>query len=601
MRSTSTGHTTRLPTVPADSEDMVWCDVKILSTGEQIGVMFTVASCCISLVAVLSVFARVVYKAILSRRRNGRRNHVLLTHLDIYLMSLLLSDALQAVGGIAGLQWIHDGAAITVHTFSVIVLGWTPPHNPKIPIAVVAVCWAYRVVLLAVAKATESREASLFGPTPYWCWFSERYKYARIPMTYLWFWISTVLSIFLYVPVYLRVRGNLHVEGRYTWRLTPRRDDIPLRIDSRFNPVQQSRKMLLYPIVYTVLIVPMSVLRWIVNFRPGKHVAAPLYFLVVSIFYLGNARQAEARRVRAGILEEKDPAEGLTPLAAAAVSGWPEVVNLLLRQGAKADALSRAGETPLLLVARDGAKNRARFVQLLLTKMPPRSVDATSPGNKTTPLMHAVLKKDVETVRQLRKAGASLSVRNDADLTAEGMAKASGDMAVVRALNPDVEPAGLAKLASVVLSFLLFVVAWVNKTANGIVRRLYGLNPEFSENINDEVNDGETPNNDQFVENIGEFVSANPVLERFFKGKPDYIRELAKKATELQNDTTTPLGSPKLLPKTVQVTLHQQVVYCGEDLVLAGQAARTNVPADDSSSMRRESLLSHFGIIPFEL
>ncbi|EJD41550.1 hypothetical protein AURDEDRAFT_186506 [Auricularia subglabra TFB-10046 SS5] len=145
-----------------------------------------------------------------------------------------------------------------------------------------------QVLLLGAAKATESPGASLFGPTPYWCWFAERYQYGRIPGSFLWYWLSMGSSILLYIPVYLRIRGNLYVEGWHTWRVTLRGAQLPQRVDGRFNPVQQSRKMLLYPIVYTVLIVPFSVLRWIVNFTRVKHVAAPLYFLFISIFYLGG-------------------------------------------------------------------------------------------------------------------------------------------------------------------------------------------------------------------------------------------------------------------------------------------------------------------------
>jgi hypothetical protein len=79
------------------------------------------------------------------------------------------------------------------------------------------------------------------------------------------------------------------------------------------------------------------------------------------------------------------------------------------------------------------------------------------------------------------------------------------------------------------------------------------------------VNDGETPNKVQFIENVDNFVKDSP-LERFFKGKPNYIQDLAKKATELKNDPTTPLGQPDLLPKVIKVTLHQQVIYCGMSL-----------------------------------
>ncbi|KZV92410.1 hypothetical protein EXIGLDRAFT_75908 [Exidia glandulosa HHB12029] len=288
----------------------------------------------------------------------------------------------------------------------------------------------------------------------------------------------------------------------------------------------------------------------------------------------------------ASILEEKDPAQGLTPLAAAAVAGYADVVDLLLKRGAKADALSRDGETPLLLTARDGARNRARIVQLLLAKTPAGSVDATSARDKNnTPLMYAVLKKDLETVRQLCKAGASLTATNDDGLTAKDMA--GGDRDVVRAFNSD--PGTLAKLSSVVVSFLQYVVAWVNKTANGVVRRLYGLNPELNENTDEVVNDGETPNKDQFLENVDNFVSENPVLERFFKGNPNYIRELAKKATELENDKSTVLGCPDLLPKTIKVTLHQQVVYCGARIGrFFVESCELTSLADDSSSMKRD-------------
>jgi hypothetical protein len=69
----------------------------------------------------------------------------------------------------------------------------------------------------------------------------------------------------------------------------------------------------------------------------------------------------------------------------------------------------------------------------------------------------------------------------------------------------------------------------------------------------------------QFLENVNNFVKDSP-LGRFFKGKPNYIQDLAKKATELQNDPTTVLGQPDLLPKVIKVTLHQQVIYCGMSL-----------------------------------
>ncbi|KAJ7031716.1 hypothetical protein C8F04DRAFT_1397042 [Mycena alexandri] len=273
------------------------------------------------------------------------------------------------------------------------------------------------------------------------------------------------------------------------------------------------------------------------------------------------------------ILDEHDPTTGCAPLATAALAGLADEVEQLLKKGAKADALSRDGETALLLTTRQRAvRNRPRIVELLLSKTPAGSVDATTAADgNNTPLMYAVLREDVESIRLLVKAGASLTATNDGGLTAEKMAAKLSDKAVARALDPEREQTALVTRAAVVSSVLLYIVAWVNKTANGVMRRSFGLNPELSENIDEVVNAGETPNKVQFVENVDNFVKEHPVLERFFKSNPNYIQELAKKVTELENDPRTPLGQPNLLHKMIKVSLHQQVIYC-----------------DDSSSMKRD-------------
>lgn len=84
------------------------------------------------------------------------------------------------------------------------------------------------------------------------------------------------------------------------------------------------------------------------------------------------------------------------------------------------------------------------------------------------------------------------------------------------------------------------------------------------------MNGSEQPTNAKFVENVDKIVKDSP-LERFFKDKRNYIQDLARKATELEKDSTTSLGCKDVLPKTINVSLHQQVIYC-----------------DDSSSMKRD-------------
>lgn len=185
------------------------------------------------------------------------------------------------------------------------------------------------------------------------------------------------------------------------------------------------------------------------------------------------------------MLDEQDPGSGRTLLAIAVVGGFVEEVEQLLTEGAKADGLSRNGETPLLLAAWQTTNERPRIIQLLLAKTPSRSVDTTCrDAENKTPLMYAIENKDIDSIRILRRAGASLTIKNDGGFNAKEMAEDKNDKAVLRALYPDKEQLDLARLAAVVVSFLLYIVAWVNAALNGVVRRASGLNPELDQRTN---------------------------------------------------------------------------------------------------------------------
>ena len=71
---------------------------------------------------------------------------------------------------------------------------------------------------------------------------------------------------------------------------------------------------------------------------------------------------------------------------------------------------------------------------------------------------------------------------------------------------------------------------------------------------------------DAFIEQISNYVKDTPSLDFFFGDNKNskFIRELAEKAMRLANDPDTDLGRPEVLPKTIKITMHQQVILCGE-------------------------------------
>lgn len=180
-------------------------------------------------------------------------------------------------------------------------------------------------------------------------------------------------------------------------------------------------------------------------------------------------------RDKPDILSEFDPATGWTPLATAVVGGFPDSVKDLIKKGADAGGLSRDGETPLLLAAWKTEKERPLIIHILL-KHAPQLVNATcrAAGNKT-PLMFAVEKQDLFSIRELRKLGASLDIKSDDGFTAEEMAKALPNRRVLLALGGEMTV--LATLASIILNFILYVLAYADMFFRGAIRHASKWNP----------------------------------------------------------------------------------------------------------------------------
>ncbi len=298
-----------------------------------------------------------------------------------------------------------------------------------------------------------------------------------------------------------------------------------------------------------------------------------------------GARLNNWLRYNTSALNSQDPSTGWTLLATAVVSGFPNQVERLLERGAKANLRCKNGETPLLLAAWKTPIERPLIVQMLLSYIPKESIDDTCDlAENNTPLMFAIEKLDVDSVRLLAKAGARLHVKNDDGFDAVEVAKNTGKHSVRNALDPEKEQSYLARLASNVITFGRHVVSWVDNKFNGFMGKVFGFKGErhksaekvpnylWTSNILLTMNfkklkamkpGPEEPTPQEFVKHVDTYVKDTPALEAFFKDNKQFIQNIAKKTVDLANDPTTDLGSPEVLPKTIKVTMHQQVIYCG--------------------------------------
>lgn len=58
-----------------------------------------------------------------------------------------------------------------------------------------------------------------------------------------------------------------------------------------------------------------------------------------------------------------------------------------------------------------------------------------------------------------------------------------------------------------------------------------------------------------YIEDVG--------LDKFFGKNNQFLETVAANAVALKDDPTTSLGDPENLPKVLQVSMYQSVLYCG--------------------------------------
>ncbi|TFK53878.1 hypothetical protein OE88DRAFT_1625314 [Heliocybe sulcata] len=252
---------------------------------ERNGVAVLIAASLISCIAVTGLLVAIALSAYNTRGATSQHLFVR-THVATYFVSLLLSDLLQVTGSLMNARWVHNmfvkydtfctiqacikqaadvglalwSLVIAIHTFNTLFLRLEMAR--VVMYVTMAGVWSTIAALVIAGPATsDMRNGPFYGISGYWCWITDVHATKRILLDYMIMFISAALSFMLYSLVFLRLRGNLVVDG---WYLRLQMSPAPLVPVGKTGPyiVTITRRMLMYPVAYTIVILPIAAARF---------------------------------------------------------------------------------------------------------------------------------------------------------------------------------------------------------------------------------------------------------------------------------------------------------------------------------------------------
>jgi len=215
------------------------------------------------------------------------------THVTAYLVCLLAANTIQATATALSLRWITKGqidqdifcqaqgalrqtgnlasavwsVMIALNLFNTLFLHI--PTNGLGLVATLSFGWAFvaTFVILGPAVLQTRDKGFYFGISGIRCWITDGYPREQMYLEYLLELLAAGFTFVLSVFIILRVRGNIspsnnrwhiqfsrRVQG---WNLDLERDEFDLA------SLRIAKYMVWYPLVYTIIIVPMSTARLI--------------------------------------------------------------------------------------------------------------------------------------------------------------------------------------------------------------------------------------------------------------------------------------------------------------------------------------------------
>ncbi|KZP07818.1 hypothetical protein FIBSPDRAFT_939300 [Athelia psychrophila] len=278
-----------------------------LTRYDSIGLAFVVESAFLSLIAVLAAFVLLI--------RNAFRDGYLIKRpANLYMISLFAFDLVMAVGHVLDVKWVHDGQvevghyctaqgaikqfgelgsslstlAIAIHTFVVVIWGKLG-NNFSFAYCIVALNWLFVIFFVALGLSLNKNSSWAYEtPVGFWCWIGTKYRAEQFAGEYVWLWVTMFVSFITYTLIFLWARGNLTVNSTRWWDIRIHRT-LRGRVNTSGGKTR-SVKMIAYPIVFAILVLPLSVVRFRSGFGRGEHnVPNALTFTVQILYSLSGA------------------------------------------------------------------------------------------------------------------------------------------------------------------------------------------------------------------------------------------------------------------------------------------------------------------------
>lgn len=228
----------------------------------------------LSMVATTSLLALLAYRFLTRQKADKvalKSNQYL-----ILFLNLLIADAIQAASFVLSFWWLHLGGIlaptpacqiqgtflnignvgsgffvlfIACHTFYTAVMGERP--GQRLFFGLVAAVWALAILLTIIGPALHGRD--YFVRTGAWCWASALYEVERLTLHYMWIFFVQFASMIIYLAVFIHIKTTMARTSVVLARSSGRNKSI-----SHAKISRAARSMLLYPLTYVVLTLPLS-------------------------------------------------------------------------------------------------------------------------------------------------------------------------------------------------------------------------------------------------------------------------------------------------------------------------------------------------------